>query len=142
MRIRRTVTTRLSIEKAFDYLSDFTNTTLWDPATVVTVRVNGNGPVGVEYLNTSTFAGRQTQLRYVVKEYIHGHRISLRGENKTVVAVDTITFRQLDQGTEITYTADFTFKGYAKLLVPFLGPAFKKLGDGAAEGMKKALDGL
>src|SRR5450759_2360582 len=38
------------------------------------------------------------------------HRIALRGENKTVIAHDTMTFRTSGGRTEVTYTADFTFK--------------------------------
>jgi hypothetical protein len=48
-----------------------------------------------------------------VREFIPGERIRLRGENKTVTAIDTMTFRSIDAGTEVTYTAEFTFKGPA-----------------------------
>lgn len=142
MRIQRIVNTKLPIEKVFRYLSDFTTTTSWDPATVATVRIKGDGPIGTEYVNTSIFAGRQTQLTYVVKDYIPNERISLRGENKTVIAVDTITFRQLSQGTEVTYAADFTFKGFACLVAPFMKRAFSRLGDDAEMGMARALENL
>lgn len=142
MIIRKVVRAKKPLNKVFAYFSDFTTTTLWDPGTVVTVRIKGDGSVGTEYLNTSMFAGRKTQLTYVVKEFIDGQRISLRGENKTVVAMDTITFRELSDETEITYTAEFTFKGRARFLAPFLKPAFAKLGNEARKGMERALDGL
>ena len=95
----------------FGYLSDFTTTTEWDPGTVATVNQHGDGGVGTTYLNTSTFLGRKTQLTYIVVNSWPGKRIQLRGENKTVIAVDTMTFRSVDAGTEVTYTAEFTFKG-------------------------------
>lgn len=142
MRISREVRTKKSVEKVFAYLSDFTTTTQWDPGTVVTVLVNGDGSVGTEYLNTSTFSGRQTQLTYIVKELVINQRISLRGENKTVVATDTITFQQIDGDTVVTYTAEFTFKGLAKIIAPFLKPAFTRLGDEAEGGMARALEDL
>lgn len=142
MRIRKVVRTKKPLEKVFNYLSDFTTTTLWDPGTVVTVRSKGQGFVGTEYLNTSTFAGRQTQLIYIVKEFSTNQSISLRGENKTVIAVDTITFRQLGDETEVTYTAEFTFKGLSKLIALFLKPAFRRLGNEAAAGMARAFEGL
>jgi hypothetical protein len=63
----------------------------------------------------------------------------LRGENKTVTAVDTMEIVAVGTGTKVTYTADFTFKGAAKLVTPFLGKAFKKLGDEAEEGLREAL---
>ena len=49
--------------------------------------------------------GRQTQLTYVVREFVPVRRVQLRGENKTVIAVDTMSFRRVDGGTEVTYTA-------------------------------------
>jgi len=142
MRIKRVVKVRKPLAQVFAYLSDFTTTTLWDPGTVVTIKTKGEGLVGSEYLNTSTFAGRQTQLTYVVQKFALNEQISLRGENKTVVAVDTITFQQLGEETQVTYTAEFTFKGFARLIAPFLKPAFTRLGNEAEGGMAKALEDL
>lgn len=147
MRLHKVVTVQKPIEEVFAYLSDFTTTTEWDPGTVETVRTSGDGGFGTEYLNTSTFAGRQTQLTYVVQELIPNQRIALRGENKTVIAYDTMTFRKTSGGsattfTEVTYTADFTFKGIARLLAPVLTPAFTKLGNEAERGMTTALNRL
>lgn len=41
--------------------------------------------------------------------------------------------------TEVTYTADFTFKGMTRIFAPFLKPAFERLGDEAETGMAAAL---
>ena len=43
----------------------------------------------------------------VVQEIVPGERIRLRGENKSVIAVDTMSFYQVDGGTEVTHAADF-----------------------------------
>ena len=142
MRLQRTVTVQKPLNKVFAYLSDFTTTTEWDPGTVETIRTSGDGTFGTEYLNTSTFAGRTTQLTYVVQELVPNQRISLRGKNTTVIAHDTMTFRQTENGTEVTYTADFAFKGIARLLAPLLRPAFNRLGDRAQTGMAAALTRL
>jgi len=142
MKIRKIVTVEKPIEAVFAYLSDFTTTTQWDPGTVLTVRSKGDGLIGTEYLNTSTFAGRQTQLKYVVQEFTVDQSIGLRGENKSVIAHDTMTFRQAGTGTEVTYTAELTFKGLARLIAVFLKPAFARLGNEAEVGMAKALNQL
>jgi Polyketide cyclase / dehydrase and lipid transport len=92
VRLRKTVVTDKPLGKVFDYLSDFTTTTDWDPGTVATVRQRGDGGIGTVYLNTSEFLGRKTELSYVVQEFVPGERIRLRGENKTVTSVDTMTF--------------------------------------------------
>jgi uncharacterized protein YndB with AHSA1/START domain len=147
VRLQRTVTVEKPLEKVFAYLSDFSTTTEWDPGTVKTVRTSGDGGFGTEYLNTSTFAGRETRLTYVVEDLVPNRHIALRGENTTVIAHDSMVFRENsdDAGvtsTEVTYTADFTFKGIARLIAPFLKPAFTRLGNEAETGMAAALSRL
>ena len=82
MRLQKTVIIDKPRDAVFDYLSDFTTTTEWDPGTVVTTNHHGDGGVGTTYLNTSTFLGRKTQLTYIVREFIPGERIRLRGETR------------------------------------------------------------
>jgi uncharacterized protein YndB with AHSA1/START domain len=142
MRLQKTVIVDKPLDAVFDYLSDFTTTTDWDPGTVTTVNQRGDGGVGTAYLNTSTFLGRQTQLTYIVREFVPGQRIRLQGQNKTLTAADTMTFRGVQGGTEVTYTAEFTFKGPARLLAPLLRPAFERLGKQAQTGMHNALNQL
>jgi hypothetical protein len=96
---------------------------------VLTPKVRGVDPgTGTTYLDTSAFLGRKTQLTYIVSEFIRGKSIRRRGENKIVIAVDTTTFRSVDVATDVTYTADFTVKGLARLVAPLLRPAFERLG--------------
>jgi uncharacterized protein YndB with AHSA1/START domain len=142
MRLQKTVVTDKPLGKVFDYLSDFTSTTDWDPGTVTTVRLHGDGGVGTTYLNTSGFLGRQTELRYVMQEFVPGERIQLRGENKSVISVDTMTFRPAGPGTEVTYTAEFAFRGAARYLAPFFRPALIRLGNQAEAGLRQALSRL
>lgn len=143
MLIHRRVTTRAPAESVFQYLADFTSTNEWDPGTVTTTRISGDGGAGTVYANVSRFLGRETQLRYVVEDYVPHSRIALRGENATVIAQDTISVLSEPGGwTQVDYRAEFTFKGLAKLAAPFLRPAFHRLGDAAAVGMHRALDRL
>jgi uncharacterized protein YndB with AHSA1/START domain len=139
MKLSKTVVTDKPLGRVFDYLSDFTSTTDWDPGTVTTVRQAGDGGVGTSYLNTSEFLGRRTELRYVVEEFEPNARIRLRGENKTVISVDTMTFRATGTGTEVTYTAEFTFKGAVRYVAPLFRPALARLGDQAEAGLRQAL---
>jgi carbon monoxide dehydrogenase subunit G len=139
MKIRREVTTSAPADRVFGYLSDFTTTTEWDPGTVKTVRLAGDGGVGTTYDNTSKFMGRETRLTYEVVEYAEPTRIVLHGTNATVDATDSITVEAHGGGTKVTYEADFAFSGLAKLLAPLLAPVLKKLGDDAKQGMAEAL---
>jgi len=78
----------------------------------------------------------------VVQELVPNQRIALRGENATVIAHDTMTFREVAGGTEVTYTADFTFKGMTRFIAPLLRPAFVRLFNEAEAGMAAALTRL
>ena len=143
MRIDRTVETSAPTAQVFDFLADFTNTEEWDPGTVRTDRISGDGGVGTAYANTSRFLGRNTDLTYVVEVYEPGKRVALRGENKTVVAHDTMTFvPTATGGTSVRYVAEFELKGMAKIVAPLLTPAFTRLGDSASEQMRATLDRL
>ena len=139
MQIRRSVTVDRPIQRVFAYLSDFTTTTEWDPGTIRTTLQEGDGSVGTTYRNVSSFAGRQTELTYQVIEVSPDRRFALRGENKTVMAHDTMEFTPTPGGTTVTYTAEFSFKGLARLMAPLLTPALKKLGDEAERGLREAL---
>lgn len=142
MRLERSVTADVPLRRAFDYLADFTTTTEWDPGTVSTIRHEGDGGVGTTYRNTSRFLGRETLLTYVVEERVQDVRVRLRGENETLVAVDTMTFRTSGSGTRVTYTAEFRFTGVSRLLAPLLRPAFVHLGNQAEAGLRSALTRL
>lgn len=143
MRIDRTVETSAPISEVFDFLADFTNTEQWDPGTVRTDRISGNGGVGTAYANTSRFLGRNTDLTYMVEVYEPGKRVALRGENKTVVAHDTMTFvPTATGGTSVRYVAEFELKGIARMVAPLLTPAFTRLGDSASKQMRATLDRL
>ena len=123
----------------FAYLSDFTTTNEWDPGTVRTERVSGDGGVGTTYSNTSSFMGRETALTYEVVEHRPDSLFALRGENATVVANDTMEITPAGEGSRVTYTADFEFKGFGKLVAPLLKRPLKKLGDEAESGLREAL---
>jgi len=137
--ISRTVVATQPIKAVFTYLADFANAEEWDAGTVSCRRLSGTGAVGTTYENVSSFRGRQTTLVYEVMEYVNEQRLVLRGANKTVTAVDTMTFEAVPEGTRVTYSADFTFKGAAALLTPFLKRPLAKLGDDAERSLAAAL---
>jgi len=139
MEITRTLQVPRPPEEVFAYLQDFTTTEEWDPGTVRTTRLEGEGGVGTRYRNVSRFLGRETELEYVVEQADSPGRLRLRGENKTVISEDTMTLTPTSAGTELTYRAEFTFKGVARLVAPLLAPAFKRLGDEAEKGLREAL---
>jgi hypothetical protein len=140
MIIKRSVTVQKPVSEVFSYLADFTTTTNWDPGSVKTELISGDGGVGSKYHNISKFNGKETELIYEVLERDDANgKIVLRGENKTVIATDTITVVPAADGTgaHITYQAAFKFKGITVIAEPFLRGAFQKLGDEAEEGLRR-----
>ena len=96
------------------------------------------GGVGSKYHAVAEFRGKRQPIDYVVTE-LGADRIVLRGENKTVISVDTISVagrvRLRGQLPGRVHP-----EGAAKLAKPFVRPMFEKLGDPAADGMRKRLD--
>jgi Polyketide cyclase / dehydrase and lipid transport len=140
--VQRTIVVDTPIDLVFGYLSDFTTTTEWDPGTVRTDKQSGNGGVGTTYRNTSRFLGRTVELTYTVEEYDDKQLLRLRAIHNMLTALDTMTFRTNAAGTEVSYTADFSFTGPVRLLTPMLKPAFERLATRAETGMRAALDRL
>ncbi len=140
--VTRTVRTQASPQQVYDYLSDFTTTEEWDPGTVTTERVSGDGGVGTVYKNTSKFLGNETELTYTTIDLETGTLVRMRGENKTVTATDTIRITPDGTGSQVEYTAEFEWHGAARLATPILVPALKKLGDDTEESLTVNLDKL
>lgn len=126
--------------RAFNYLSAFEHTPEWDPGTPVVEKLT-EGPVAVghRYHAEAEFRGKRQALTYEVVE-LTAHRIRLRGENKSVISVDTIEVSPSGTGSEVKYTAEFTLKGWRRVAEPFVRPAFSSLAGPAMDGIKKTLD--
>ena len=109
--VSRTFTTTASPEAVFDYLADFTNTEEWDPGTVSTRRVSGDGGVGTKYRNVSKFLGRKTEITYTT---VAARRPNARSTSPGTTSSSTATtygHPAHGRGAEVTYTAEFEFKG-------------------------------
>ena len=137
--LSKVMTSKKSAEELFAYFSDFTTTNEWDPNTVKTTKLSGDGRVGTKYSNTSSFNGRESSLVYEVIEFQPNKLIRLRGENKSLTAIDTMSIEDLGNERRFTYEARFKFKGIAKLAAPFLKSAFAKLATDAEVGLRKVL---
>lgn len=125
----------------FAYLSDFSTTQEWDPGVAEAERLD-EGPivVGSRVRLVADFMGRKTPLVYEVTAIDPPHAITLRGENATVVSLDTMTFEPTAAGgTRIVYDADLTLKGPLRLADPVLKLVFNRIGDKAAAGLRGAV---
>jgi uncharacterized protein YndB with AHSA1/START domain len=135
-----TVSSPKSPEEAFDYLADFTNATEWDPNTSTSECVEGvPGTVGSRYRVVTEFGGREMELTYETVEVDRPRRVVLRSGNSSTEIVDTMTFEPTASGTDVKYDANVTPKGLVKLIDPILSLMFKRVGDRAAEGLRRSL---
>ncbi len=142
MQVERTFTVSTPIEAAFAYLSDFENTEEWDPGTISTKRISGDGGLGTTYENVSSFMGREVELTYETVTYDKPSSFVCRGRNKTATATDHLSFTREGEGTRIHYRATFQFHGLVKLVAPLIvKPKLDSLADETVEQIKQTLQG-
>jgi hypothetical protein len=137
--MQREVTTTAAPETAFAYLADFTTTEQWDPGSVSTTLISGDGGVGTRYANTSRFAGRTSDLTYEVIGVTPGRSIQLRGQNDSLVAHDSITVAPHEGRSLVTYRIEFAFQGWLRWIEPLLRFPVANLLDKGAEGLRREL---
>ncbi|PUA80135.1 SRPBCC family protein [Nocardioides currus] len=140
--VERTITVDQPVERVWTYISDWTNTEEWDPPTVRTERTSGDGGVGTRYHNVSKFLGSEQEVDYEVKELVENQRMQLAGDAGSLTLLDTITLRPTASGTELTYHAEFTPHGAAKLAEPLMPAGLKLLADRVAESLEEHLRAL
>ncbi len=132
-----------SRERAFEYLADLEHFADWDPGVSRSTRVGGSGSsVGDTYDVTVRSAGRDLTLRYAVVAIDAPQRIEVRAETGTLLSVDVMTFDEVDGGCVVTYDADLSLRGWLTVANPILGLAFRRIGDRAAAGLRRVLDGV
>jgi uncharacterized protein YndB with AHSA1/START domain len=141
--VERTIEVDQPVAKVWAYVSDFRTTEEWDPPTVSTERTSGDGGVGTTYHNVSTFLGHETEVDYRVTEFVPESRFQLAGDaGKSLDLLDTITVEPTATGTRLTYHAEFTPSGGAKLVEPLMPAALKILGDKVADSLRENLEKL
>jgi carbon monoxide dehydrogenase subunit G len=140
--IERTLTVHVPLERVWAYLTDFVTTEEWDPSTVSTTLVSGDGGVGSVYRNVSKILGHETEIDYTVVEHEPMSLFRLAGRTSSMTMLDTMEFEQIGDRTRVTYTAEFKPEGAARLLEPLMPLGLKKLGDDAAASMQRELKKL
>jgi carbon monoxide dehydrogenase subunit G len=141
-RVLRVIETGCVQEAAFDFVADFSTTEEWDPG-IPRARRLDDGPVSVgsRFALVSRFNTTEQTLRYEITEFIRPERLVLVGDGGNFHGVDTISFAPRDGGgTVVTYEADLSLKGIARLAEPFIGGKLDTMSDRAVAGLKAALD--
>jgi len=135
------VRTSLPPAEAFAFIADVTRFAEWDPGVQRAVRVAGDGvSAGTAYEVTINAAGSPV-LRYEVKEYEAPRRLFMVARTPFLTSEDEIRVEPTQGGSIVTYDATLKLKGPLGLLDPLLGTVFRRIGDRAAAGLRRALGG-
>ena len=138
-----TVSSTRPPDEVFAYLADFRSVAEWDPTVKSAVQIDDGDPLaaGAIFRVTIKTAVSEIVLDYRTIESHRPERIVLRGENKSMVSLDTIVIRDDGQGgAEVTYDAKLELKGARKLADPLLQLAFQRLGNNARDGLRGKLN--
>ncbi len=141
-RVVRTFETVCAPEPAFDYVADFSTTQEWDPGIPSATRI-GAGPieVGSRFELVSRFNRTEQTIVYEITALRRPSGVTFVGEGDNFHGVDVISFApRPGGGSLVTYEADLSLKGLARLAEPFIRGKLDTMSDHAVEGLKAALD--
>ena len=129
--------------EAFAYMADLTNFAYWDPGVDGVEQVEGDGPgPGTAFDVAIKLPGRNMTLRYDTMSFDDASTtMTAFAENSLLTSEDTITVQADGNGAIVTYDAELRLKGLLALSDPLLGLTFNQIGNRAAAGLIKALDG-
>jgi carbon monoxide dehydrogenase subunit G len=130
--------------EVFAYLADLRNFADWDPGVrdVVQVEGEGGGP-GTEFDVTVAGIGVAPDLTLRYRTVLHDapNAVHVLAEHPLFVSDDRITVEAADDGSTVTYDADLRLRGPLRLGDLGLRLVFGRIGDRAAAGLRRALDG-
>lgn len=133
-----TIRSPWSAEKAFEFIADFRNFAEWDPGVSKSVMTRGEQPgEGTVYAVTV----KSATLDYVTQQHVEPSKAVIEGTSKFFYSYDVIEIVSTEDGCDVTYDATLKLRSIAAVANPFLGVFFDKLGDSAADGLAKALEG-
>jgi hypothetical protein len=138
---RAAVETAWERDRAFAYLADFASISDWDPGVARSRRITDGEPkAGSRYEVISSFLGREIPLEYEIVEIDPPRRVLLRAETSSMTSLDELTFDlRPGGGTIVTYEADLSMSGIARLAELPMRLAFGRLGDRARDGLGNRL---
>ena len=137
---RVTVPSSKPASNTFAYLAAFDNIRDWDPSVVSARRLDEGGlRIGSTFEVVVRMRRGELPLRYEVVRLDPGALIALEAQARWFRSYDVITVASAGEGSVATYDALLELKGVAKAATPLVGRAFRKLGDAAAEGLRREL---
>ena len=149
VQVRQVIMVDRPIEQVFEYISDFTTSAEWDPGTSSCHRTSGNGGEGTEYTKKWQRPGHRHGVDVVltVTDYVPNHVFALHGSAGMADSLLRFTVRPATAGpgrscTRLTFTGDYQFRGWVRLLGPLLPRIVKRASDEAQLRLEDALSRL
>lgn len=135
------VQSRRSQADTFAYMAHFENVSAWDPTVVEAKQLTSGEPgVGTRFLVRVRLLGRETAYTYEITEFQPPQRLVLRAEANNTTALDTVEVEAAGTGAQLTYNAKIELQStFGRLLDPLVGLLFQRLGDNAAQGLRREL---
>jgi hypothetical protein len=126
-------------ERAFAYMSDFSNAREWDPSVVAARSLDpGAARLGAAFDLTVAMGDRRLALRYVITE-LTGASVELLAETRWLCSRDRITVTEEPGGCRVAYDARLTLRGIAWPLSPLLAPSFRRTATRALVSLRRIL---
>jgi carbon monoxide dehydrogenase subunit G len=145
-RYSTTVRTPRPPDEAFAYMADLRNFALWDPGVtrVTQVHGEGGGPTSVFDVVVRSVVGGTT-LQYVTTRYDEPRSVQVEARSSLLTSIDRIDVVADSEGSGtgslVTYDAELRLNGPLGVFDLGLKPVFKRIGDRAAAGLARALEG-
>ncbi len=136
------VKTARTPRNVFAYMADLRNFAQWDPGVkaVRQVKGSGGGPDAV-FDVTVAGVGRDLTLRYVTEEHDAPRNLLAVARSLIFTSIDRITVEPDGKGSIVTYDADLRLNGVLRIGDLGLRLVFGRIGDRAADGLRRALGG-
>lgn len=136
LRYVATIPSAWPADRAFAYMADFRNASEWDPSVVsATARDGGAVHEGSSFELRIRNGRRVVPFVYTVTR-LEPRLVTLRATTAQLESVDTVTVRDLDEGSEITYDATLAVRGALVLFTPLIGLTFRRMGDAASDRLR------
>jgi hypothetical protein len=137
------IATPLAPAEAFAFVADMRRFAEWDPGVRAAVQVAGDGP-GPEAAYELTLARGGAAMRYEVRAFESPRRLLLESRTALLHSLDEIRVEADPDGAGalVTYDARLTLRGPLGLFDIALRPMFRRIGDAAAAGLRRALRGV
>ena len=141
MRVEQSVVINRPVEEVFAVVADFEKLPQWDAAVVEAAKTS-EGPMGVGTTLREVFhlLGRRIESTGEVIGYESDRRIKIKTTSGPLPAEVTETFEPVENGTNITFTAELELGGLLKLAEPIIARLFGMQVKGSTASLKQFLE--